>query len=295
HRETKEPVPPQGTLERLLLRTEQTGWSVVYDYWRSGQSERARFLCCGGPTHPTRLRRERGDKFKVAPILPMNSRAWCVVCGDCAEAVSGSSVGRRRKFPLAPSIANRCRRIWFLSVVHDHRPVARWRPPRSTLLLRGQRTEFEAQRRRLPLQRLQDIGLHLGLVLFHRLRYVLLAVLEHPVDQTRELVRGRLDCSECADPTADAAVEQAHWRHCLTDRLCTHPQRDGHSVCGLAMTAAFLRLVALILRRTQPQPTGEVFLGGKTADVHADLGQDHQGRAHVDSFDQCQVHAQGLE
>src|SRR5208337_2257093 len=30
HRETKEPVPPQGTLERLLLRTEQTGWSVVY-------------------------------------------------------------------------------------------------------------------------------------------------------------------------------------------------------------------------------------------------------------------------
>jgi len=31
HRETKEPVPPQGTLERLLLRTEQTGWSVVYE------------------------------------------------------------------------------------------------------------------------------------------------------------------------------------------------------------------------------------------------------------------------
>src|SRR5208337_2965187 len=113
----------------------------------------------------------------TACSLPMNSGAWCVVCGDCAEAVSGSSVGRRRKFALAPSIANRCRRIWFLSVVHDHRPVARWRPPRSTLLLRGQRTEFEAQRRRLPLQRLQDIGLHLGLVLFHRLRYVLLAVL----------------------------------------------------------------------------------------------------------------------
>src|SRR5271157_3413531 len=30
HRETQEPVPPQGTLDRLLLRTEQTGWSVVY-------------------------------------------------------------------------------------------------------------------------------------------------------------------------------------------------------------------------------------------------------------------------
>src|SRR5208337_4051412 len=116
--------------------------------------------------------------------------------------------------PLTPSIANRCRRIWFLSVVRGHRPVARWRPPRWTLLLRGQRTELEAQRRRLPLQRLQDVGLHLGLVLFHRLRHVLLAVLEHPVDQTRQLVRGRLGCSESADPTADAAVEQAQRRHC---------------------------------------------------------------------------------
>src|SRR5208337_4985825 len=33
HRETEEPVPPQGTLERLLLRTEQTGWSVVYHFF----------------------------------------------------------------------------------------------------------------------------------------------------------------------------------------------------------------------------------------------------------------------
>src|SRR5208283_2799588 len=133
----------------------------------------------------------------------MNFPAWRALWGDRAEAVSGSSLGRRRQSPLAPSIANRCRRIWFLSVVHGHRPVARWRPPRSTHLLRGQRTELEAQRRRLPLQRLQDVGPHLGLVLFHRLRYVLLAVLEHPVDQTRQLVRGRLDCSEAADPTTD--------------------------------------------------------------------------------------------
>src|SRR5271166_175480 len=136
--------------------------------------------------------------------------------------------------PPDPSIANRCRRIWFLSVVHDHRPVARWRPPRSTHLLRGQRTELEAHRRRLPLQRLQDVGLHLGLVLFHRLRYVLLAVLEHPVDQTRQLVRGRLGCSESADPTADATVEQAQRRHCPAQRPRTHPQRDGHSVRALA-------------------------------------------------------------
>ena len=27
---TQEPVPPRGTLDRILLRTEQTGWAVVY-------------------------------------------------------------------------------------------------------------------------------------------------------------------------------------------------------------------------------------------------------------------------
>jgi len=64
HRETKEPVPPQGTLERLLLRTEQTGWSVVYDYWRNGQSERPRFLVCGDSDDPTSLRRERGGNSR---------------------------------------------------------------------------------------------------------------------------------------------------------------------------------------------------------------------------------------
>ena len=184
--------------------------------------------------------------------LPMNSPGWCAAWGNCAEAVSGSRVGRRPQSPLAPSIANRCRRMRFLSVVRGHRPVAPWRPPRSTRLLRGQWTEFEAHRRRLPLQRLQHIGLHLGLVLFHRLRDVLLAVLEHPVDQTRQLVRRRLDGSESADPAADATVEQAQRRHGLAQRPRTHPQRDGHGVGALAVAAAFLRLVALILRRTQP-------------------------------------------
>ena len=55
------------------------------------------------------------------------------------------------------------------------------------------------------------------------------------------------------------------------------------------------RLVALILGRTQPQPAGEVLLGGEAADVHADLRQDHQGGGHVDPLDQGQVHAQGPE
>src|SRR5271157_2305743 len=46
----------------------------------------------------TRLSR-RLRRFRY---LPMNSPAWCALWGDCAEAVSGSSVGRRRQSPLTP-------------------------------------------------------------------------------------------------------------------------------------------------------------------------------------------------
>ena len=38
----------------------------------------------------------------VPEALPMNSPAWCVVWGDCAGAVSGSSVGRRRTISPDP-------------------------------------------------------------------------------------------------------------------------------------------------------------------------------------------------
>ena len=44
-----------------------------------------------------------------------------------------------------------------------------------------------------------------------------------------------------------------------------------------------------------PRPTGEVFLGGKATDVHADFTQNHQGGCHVDPVDQGQVHTQRLE
>ena len=33
HQNSEEPVPPRGTLDRILLRTEQTGWAVVYHNW----------------------------------------------------------------------------------------------------------------------------------------------------------------------------------------------------------------------------------------------------------------------
>src|ERR1035441_10918645 len=61
------------------------------------------------------------------------------------------------------------------------------------------------------------------------------------------------------------------------------------------MTAASLGLVALVLRGTEPQPTCEMLLRGKTTDVHADFGQNHQSRSHVNPLDQCQVHTQRLE
>src|SRR5208337_1021467 len=34
HHESADPVPPQGTLDRFLLRTEQTGWAVLYTLFR---------------------------------------------------------------------------------------------------------------------------------------------------------------------------------------------------------------------------------------------------------------------
>src|SRR5208337_3421117 len=56
HRETKEPVPPQGTLERLLLRTEQTGWSVVY---AGGTLSSIRAEASDGKSYGTEALRDR--------------------------------------------------------------------------------------------------------------------------------------------------------------------------------------------------------------------------------------------
>src|SRR5271157_4474225 len=66
HRETKEPVPPQGTLERLLLRTEQTGWSVVY----SGGWRRAA---------------KRSPSSQVLHICRRLAASWDKLDGLCAQ------------------------------------------------------------------------------------------------------------------------------------------------------------------------------------------------------------------
>src|SRR5271157_4446813 len=105
--------------------------------------------------------------------------------GSVALGLSVFAIEERMEpiIPLSPRTVNRFSGIWFLGVVPGQRPVAPRRPPRSTDLTVGQRTELEAHRRRLPLQRSERVGLHLGLVFFHRLSDILLAVLEHPVDQ----------------------------------------------------------------------------------------------------------------
>ena len=58
HRETEEPVPTRGTLERLLLRTEQTGWSVVYPCVPSSSSTASHSARTGASTAWPATRRQ---------------------------------------------------------------------------------------------------------------------------------------------------------------------------------------------------------------------------------------------
>jgi hypothetical protein len=42
--ETEDPVLPRGTLDRFLLRTEQTGWAVLYELMAGEIAEISTFL-----------------------------------------------------------------------------------------------------------------------------------------------------------------------------------------------------------------------------------------------------------
>ncbi len=242
------------------------------------------------------FRAELDSKVSIpgAFALPMNSLDLAVAVADRSQMVSGfgGQDGQTFPWPRAPRTGARGVGCSALSIVAG--PSRRRRPRWSDLWAR-QRSQLESHRRGFSFQRLQHVGRHLRLVLLHRLGHVLFAVLEHPVDQTRQLVRGRLDCSSSTDPTADPAVEQAQRRHCPAHDACRQPQGDGYPVRRLAMREPSLRPVALILRRTQPEPAREVFLSRKATDVHADFGQNHQGRSYVDPLDQGQIHAQSLE
>src|SRR5262249_61789799 len=78
-------------------------------------------------------------------------------------------------------------------------------------------------------------------------------------------------------------------------RLGRHPQGDRHAVLALARAAFLLRLVALGLPGADAKPAGEVLLRREAADIDADLGQDDQGRPHVDAVDFRQIDPQRLE
>ena len=57
------------------------------------------------------------------PCLPMNFPASHPAVGRPGRLFLARAFNDANN-PQTTSIANRCRRIWFLSVMHDHRPVA---------------------------------------------------------------------------------------------------------------------------------------------------------------------------
>ena len=144
--------------------------------------------------------------------------------------------------PQTPNIADGCPRSSFPSVVRSQWPLARSRWPRSSHLLGGVES-VEAHRHRLALQHLDHIGLGLGLVLLHRLDDLVMAVFQHPVDQTRQFVGGRFIRSKCADPTANPAVEQSQRSHRLAHQPCGQPQGGGHWLVFLRRRRRFFVLL----------------------------------------------------
>ena len=182
-----------------------------------------------------------------------------------------------------------------LRVVRSDRPLARRRRPRSTDLFAGQRTQLESHRCRFSFQYLQHVGLQLGLVLFHRLGHVFFTVLEHPVDQTRQRPKCAvaLDClSEPTNPTADPGGRTSPTASLscpptarASRKAMYYPARPPYGD-----PRRFLRLVALVLRGTQPQPTREVFLRRKaTGRPRRFQPGSPEGGSHVDPLDQCQI------
>ena len=129
-------------------------------------------------------------------------RRPCPARGRCSSASSISffffffyfsysfsifSLGRLLLSPLTPSISYRCRSICFLIFFLYHTPLSPYLPPLSTYLLLSHLSYFLSHLLLLPLHSPSTSGFYFFFLLFHLLRYILLAVLEHPVDQTRLL------------------------------------------------------------------------------------------------------------
>src|SRR5262245_58069921 len=223
--------------------------------------------------------------------FPMN----CLSCGGTDTCwfvdVAGSNVNTRpcpdsfkRVLVLLPSRRSEACR-WAAAATVEL-PQDR---PRGGPLLRYQ---LVPQGCRLPTQGALLLLPHLRFVLLHRLPHVLPAVLQHSVHQAGELVGRRRDRPLAADAALDPSVEQAQRRLGAAQGLRRHPQGDGHPVLPLARATPLLRPVTLVLPRADAQPAGEVLLRREAADVDAYLGQDDQGRSHVDPVDLRQVEPQ---
>src|SRR5262249_1392040 len=139
-------------------------------------------------------------------------------------------------------------------------------------------------------QRLHQAQLIRLLVGLFALTYVLLAVLEQAVDALGNLAGGGDHGFGAAAAALDAAIEGAQGIVGVMTTLRRHPQRAGHTVGSTSRPALEDLAAAAAMLRTQPQPTHEILLVRKGAQVDAQLAQDHQRRRLADPFNLRQVH-----
>ena len=185
---------------------------------------------------------------------------------------SGSSLRRRRQSD--PYRENRCRRISFLSVVHDHRPLRAVATASITDYCVGSGLS-RGPARRLPLRRLRRMAFTLASYCsMDCMTYRPYLTSGRPntptLARSPELLRVRrirLRTRRRTGPKASLSCP-ADWAHI---------PRHGHWAGVLAMAAAFLRLVALICGGHSRSRLVN-FLGGKANDVHDHSSRESPGR-----------------
>src|SRR3954447_15560007 len=154
--------------------------------------------------------------------------------------------------------------------------------------------QFVAQFPRLALEVLQHALLVRLLVLLLPLRHVLLPVLEHLVDDPRQLVRRRRYRLGYAAPRGHAAEEgtQGALRALQVSRR--QAQRLRRPVYPGPRRRRQQIAARLPRARRQPQPAAEALLAGPAAHVGADFAEHHQGRPRLDPLDGRQVYPRHL-
>src|ERR1022692_4234612 len=127
------------------------------------------------------------------------------------------------------------------------------------------------------------------------LTHILLAIFQQTINALRNLPRRRHDRFAAARPRLNAAVERPQRILGVMAALRRHPQRPRHAVGASPDPPLENLAAAAAVLWAQPQPTDEILLVGKGAQVRAQLAQDHQRRRLADAFDLRQVHAAHAE